>query len=267
MEELLACPVCDSGKIVRVYEFDTGYTDDGGKKIKVYDNEKGFEFRLCVCGAAYLSPRMIDEEQYEYYGSGTYRAQIAEKISDEREISLQKARAQVVSQQIKAFDIRSHLDVGCSTGELLRAVADGKGKKFRSVGVDPDPKWPGEVKVLYKRIEEVEGKFDLITLIQVLEHLNKPQDMMNKIKDRLSPGGLVVVEVPNRRCYMTAYDAPKHVVAYDLLSLGRLMVKVGLVVVDFELQDYLHDGPLDMYISMLATNNKELCDKRCKEVG
>jgi 2-polyprenyl-3-methyl-5-hydroxy-6-metoxy-1,4-benzoquinol methylase len=205
---------------------------------------------------------MSEEEQREYYSSGEYREEIAKKIADDREIALQKARAMVVSKQVQGFRIESHLDVGCSTGELLRVIAEGKGKKFRSIGVDPDPKWPGGVKRLYKDIREVKGKFDLITIIQVLEHLNKPQEMMREIKDRLSPGGLVVVEVPNRRCYLTAYDSPKHVVAYDLLSLGRLMVKAGLDVMDFALQDYLHDGPLDMYISMLVTNDRELCRER-----
>ena len=244
METITVCPVCDGSVVERVYEFD-----------------RGFEFYLCKCGAA-LSPRMGEEEQMEFYDSGEYRRKLGEKVTDEREIALQRARANVIYQQVSGFKYGSHLDIGCSTGELLRRIAEGRGSKFKSVGVDPDPKWPGGVKELYRDIREVKGKFDLITMIQVLEHLNKPQDMMREIKERLSPGGLVVVEVPNRRCYMTAYDSPQHVVAYDLMSLGRLMVKAGLVVIDFVLQDYLHDGPLDLYISMLATNNVELCIKR-----
>jgi 2-polyprenyl-3-methyl-5-hydroxy-6-metoxy-1,4-benzoquinol methylase len=163
-------------KVIRVYEFKQGYAGEERNTVKVYDDDKGYEFYLCECGAAYLSPRMSEEEQREYYSSGEYREEIAKKIADDREIALQKARAMVVSKQVQGFRIESHLDVGCSTGELLRVIAEGKGKKFRSIGVDPDPKWPGGVKRLYKDIREVKGKFDLITIIQVLEHLNKPQE-------------------------------------------------------------------------------------------
>jgi SAM-dependent methyltransferase len=158
---------------------------------------------------------------------------------------------------VEPFKIDSHLDIGCSMGELLKKI----GARV-SIGVDPDPKWTKEVTALYRTIDEVQGRFDLITLIQVLEHLNKPQEMMQKVKERLSPGGVVLIEVPNRRAYMTAYNSPQHVVAYDMKSLARLVVYAGLEVVDIALHDYLHNGPLDLYLSVFATNNMDLCKLR-----
>ena len=244
-EKIDKCPVCNSKK----YETYLEFPDLGG-------------FLMCECGAAYLNERMTDEEQHEYYKSGAYRAKTGEKISDERELSMQQKRAGIVTRMISPFKIRSHLDIGCSSGELIKSVAEGKGKSFRSAGVDLDPTWTGGVANLYSTIDEVRGKYDLITMIHILEHLNKPKEMLRKVKDRLSPGGVLLIEVPNRRAYLAAYAIPNHVVAYDLVSLGKLVVNSGFSIIAHSLHGWLFDVPLDLYISIFATNDKELCSER-----
>lgn len=245
MVKVEECPCCDSKEIENVFKF-----------------VEGFDFNICGCGACYAVERMTDEEQFEFYRSGAYRDKLAKLGDYGEEVKLQERRAEVIGAMADPFEIGSHLDIGCSMGELLKRVA--RGKDIKSVGVDPDPKWTKDVTNLYRSIDEVEGKFDLITMIEVLEHLNKPQEMLRKIKERMSPGGVLIVEVPNRRAYLVAFNYPQHVVAYDVGALGRLLVKCGFEVIAFDVHDYLHEGPLDLYIYMVATNDKELCKGRVK---
>jgi SAM-dependent methyltransferase len=47
--------------------------------------------------------------------------------------------------------------------------------------------------------EPPEGAFELITLTDVLEHLEDPRACLRALRDRLAPGGLLVISTPNRR--------------------------------------------------------------------
>ncbi len=102
------------------------------------------------------------------------------------------------------------LDVGCGTGYLLERLAEGG---FSGVGVDLSP---DSVEIAQKRLVEIgaadrlraevgsayeppDGPFDLITLTDVLEHLEEPRRCLSALAERLSPGGLLVVSTPNRR--------------------------------------------------------------------
>lgn len=103
------------------------------------------------------------------------------------------------------------LDVGCGTGFLLEALArDGR---WHGVGVDLSPDSVGLARDRLARLgaadrldarvgsayEPPEGPFDLVTLTDVLEHLEDPRACLRALRERLAPGGLLVVSTPNRR--------------------------------------------------------------------
>jgi 2-polyprenyl-6-hydroxyphenyl methylase/3-demethylubiquinone-9 3-methyltransferase len=102
------------------------------------------------------------------------------------------------------------LDVGCGTGFLLERLAE---RGYVGVGVDLSPE---SVEIAGRRLEEIgagdrlravvgsayeppEGPFDLITLTDVLEHLEDPVACLRALRARLAPGGLLVISTPNRR--------------------------------------------------------------------
>lgn len=101
------------------------------------------------------------------------------------------------------------LDIGCGTGFLLEQLA---GRGYAGVGVDLSPE---SVAIARRRLEELgvadhleaqvgsayeppEGPFDLITLTDVLEHLEDPRACLRALRAVLAPGGLLVVSTPNR---------------------------------------------------------------------
>ena len=102
------------------------------------------------------------------------------------------------------------LDAGCGTGFLLERLAR---RGFGGIGIDLSPE---SIAHAQRRLEALgaadrlraevgsayeppEGPFDLITLTDVLEHLEDPRACLAALRPRLAPGGLVVINTPNRR--------------------------------------------------------------------
>jgi 2-polyprenyl-6-hydroxyphenyl methylase/3-demethylubiquinone-9 3-methyltransferase len=102
------------------------------------------------------------------------------------------------------------LDVGCGTGFLLEELAR---RGYHGLGVDLSPE---SVEIAKGRLQELgaadrltaevgsayeppEGPFDLITLTDVLEHLEEPRRCLGALAAQLAPDGLLVVSTPNRR--------------------------------------------------------------------
>ena len=96
------------------------------------------------------------------------------------------------------------LDIGCGTGQLLGAV-ERKGCR-RLVGVDPSEGLIELARRMHPQlefvcgsgeaIERIEGLFDSITIIDVLEHIEDDRQQLKMIFNRLKPGGLLVILVP-----------------------------------------------------------------------
>jgi 2-polyprenyl-3-methyl-5-hydroxy-6-metoxy-1,4-benzoquinol methylase len=101
-----------------------------------------------------------------------------------------------------------------------------------------------------------EGKFDVVTLFHVLEHLAEPVEMLSQIRSRMSVGGRLIVEVPHARDFLhktLASEAFKdftfwseHLVLHTAESLRRTLALAGftgLTIKGFQrygLENHLH---------------------------
>jgi SAM-dependent methyltransferase len=236
LETLEYCPVCGSAKHQNVLSID-GYYDGS--------------YHLCECGALFLSPRMNEGEAFEFYRSGKYRKMLAEQGAGKEKAHQQHAeRAAYISEMLEKSDFKSHLDIGCSSGELLCEIKRTHPDIF-SMGVDPDPELSTTDFPVVHSLEEVTQEFGLITIIQTLEHMNEPTKIMSMVWDRLLPGGGLVVEVPNRRATTVAYLPPQHVIAYDSASLRLLMSRFKIALELPHGRPY--NSPLDLSILIVAT--------------
>jgi len=98
------------------------------------------------------------------------------------------------------------LDVGCASGYLARCLRE---QGCRVSGVEVDPEAAAEAapvldEVVVGDLEQLDlpaefaGKtFDVIVFGDVLEHLRDPLPVLRSVRDLLSPGGAVVISVPN----------------------------------------------------------------------
>ena len=168
------------------------------------------------CRLIYMTPRPTPEAYHEFYASGYYRmtrnASIGQLDRDELR------RAQRVTKLIP--EGVSHLDVGCSRGFLLELS---KRKGFeRILGVEPYREWVKRDIPSVATLDEVEGTWECITCIHTLEHTIDLVGVAGRLTELLSPGGLLIVEVPNLTDMDRGYNQDGHVYYYRPEVIERL---------------------------------------------
>jgi SAM-dependent methyltransferase len=94
------------------------------------------------------------------------------------------------------------LDVGCGNGALLRSASE-RLPEWSLAGTELDDRYRDVV----ESIPHVEalyvgpptgapGRFDAITLLHVLEHVPSPTTFLHDLRDKLTPNGLIIIQVP-----------------------------------------------------------------------
>jgi len=129
------------------------------------------------------------------------------------------ARRQIIHDAINRYVLSRNpqprwLDIGCGTGVLLDSCpaitnklgleldggsverARGKGLKVEQI----QPKWD-----LSKH-----GSFDLITLTDVIEHLEDDRKAIDLVQEALNPGGILLVTVPALMSLWSGHDVINH---------------------------------------------------------
>ena len=157
-------------------------------------------FRCLNCGylQSTLAPRIRDkdaqaaiDEGLREKALGSLRVENFEKILDR----LATCRPQIGGQL---------LDVGCAHGWFLQA-AEARG--YCAVGIEPDPVIYNAAKARGLHVwngyfpQDIpdERRFDVITFNDVLEHLPTPGAMIESCRQRLNPGGNLVINIPCSR--------------------------------------------------------------------
>ena len=93
------------------------------------------------------------------------------------------------------------LDVACASGYLATFF---KQKGCSVDGVDIDSEYIDEAKkycdnayVLDISKEKIDGKYDVIILGDILEHLSNSENVLSNLKNNLNKDGYIIVSVPN----------------------------------------------------------------------
>ena len=150
---------------------------------------------------------------------------------------------------------KSALDVGCGAGLLAEPLAR-LGAKVTAI--DPAAELIGAARdhaagqglsIDYRvaAIETIEGTFDLITAMEVIEHTADPQQFLNSLANRLAPNGLLILSTPNatswsRLITITLAEGigaiPKGTHDFDKFiapeQMKQLMANAGLNCLDVE---------------------------------
>lgn len=105
----------------------------------------------------------------------------------------------------------SVLEIGCGTGYLLSRL---KELGATVLGVEPGPhgqQGPELYGVPVVRgmfpTPEIQGRFDLLVLYLVLEHWPEPSQLLDAVRDRVAPGGMVALVVPDAGPFLAEGDA------------------------------------------------------------
>ncbi len=222
---VVTCPLCGSSGAKEVTERWDG----------------GFFCRCGVCGGEFTPVRAGKAEYYEE----SYGAAAAEYSDDKWEFRQFFADAAALG-----FP-KTVLDVGCGSGFFLRAAAS---RGFSVWGIDFNEPAVSHAKSLgfgdRVAVVPVDGvarvfpgiEFGATILFHVLEHLDDPAGTLRLIRERLGPGGILVVAVPNaRRAAIRArfgrrregWDyPPHHLTRWNAESLVRFLRAEGLEIVN-----------------------------------
>ncbi|MGI8468710.1 MAG: class I SAM-dependent methyltransferase [Pyrinomonadaceae bacterium] len=132
------------------------------------------------------------------------------------------------------------LDVGCGAGLLLEAALKNKwqaeGLEISSSSVDSLRK--RGIKVFHGVLSEArfpEDRFDVVTAVEILEHIPNPAEIITKIHRILRPGGLFWATTPHGRGASarllgqkwSCVTPPEHLHLFSVKGLRKIIEKAG----------------------------------------
>lgn len=226
-EDLPICPVCD------------------GRSTKHEENAPSAEVRACLsCGVSFAWPcisartSFYDETLDSMVGWGGAGGEL-------RRISM-TPRYRAFFSLVGNGDGRSLLDLACGLGGFLNVAArrgfEPHGIEQSAVGVRFARERLGLANVRIGSIYEPNAdgdQFDVVTLMEVLEHLERPRDGIRAAWRYLKPGGLLFLSTPDadrlqvRLGRRSAGDyPPKHLTRWKSEVLAKFLGDEGWADVD-----------------------------------
>lgn len=133
---------------------------------------------------------------------------------------------------------RRILDAGCGTGgnlAMLKEFGDVTGVELEHMAVEAArQRTGGSVRILEGGIPDGLPKgesFDVITMFDVLEHLDDPVGAVNALRELLTPTGQLVITVPAFQFLWSKHDdLNHHKRRYDFTELTRHLEQGGMKV-------------------------------------
>lgn len=216
-------------------------------KKGVYGGEAQNVYRCRSCSHVFLAPLLSDEEEIQFY-SKDYPAFLLQRgdtksITPHAHFTKNKEQASERFQSIKQIlsKEKSVLEIGSATGFFLSYI-----KEYVKYvcGVEPNSacrEYANDIEIsTFKNLDDIKnGKFDIIFLYYVLEHVKVPGLFLENLKGFLkNKNSTIVIEVPNvNEALVNLYKSPAynnfvwqraHCNYFSVNVLKNLFSKVGL---------------------------------------
>ena len=229
---------------------------------------KGFEIIECeLCGFKHVVPIPGEEELATIYRDEYYSLEKPFYLDWHQEDlpwwnTVYQDRYQTFEDNLPGTN-RRILDVGSGPGFFL---LHGKERGWDVLGVEPSSQAAAHARGLGldimegffdEQVASCIGKFDVVHMSEVLEHIPDPRKMLRLAYGVLNPGGLIAVIAPNDynpfQCAlrtMYGYEPwwvtpPHHINYFDFASLSRLLEVIGFQIISREAT-----FPMEMFLLM-----------------
>jgi len=210
-----------------------------------------FHFVRCLdCDHQYLDPRpaasaldiIYPDNYYSFVGTTNPLVARLQRIWEGGKIRLYR--------DFVGSGSRSVLDVGCGDGRFLSLLREMGDPHWQPVGLEFDAEAVATCRAKgfethCERIEEFaqradqRGRFDAVLMLQLIEHVDDPALLCERVGDLLKPGGVFIIETPNlggldyrifSGRWWGHYHFPRHWNLFNLRSLSRLLGATGFEI-------------------------------------
>ena len=208
--------------------------------------KNGFPHGRCPgCGLIYVSPVLTDEAAEAHYREERSWVQVLTSQPQQNFDRLKYAYGLDVAAE--HFAARNVLDVGAGQGLFVRTARD-RGLEAAALELhreNADQLNREGFEVYNRPLAEAgiaDDRFGLVTLWEVLEHIADPRSLLAEISRVLSPGGGLLILVPNADALATrilhrecgTFGGHSHVNFFNHSTLTRLLTEEGYRVLEAE---------------------------------
>ncbi len=197
----------------------------------------------------YPSQSQIEEHYAHGFRAGNYN--IARIHSDVYRASVESFLTLIngyLHKNNRALENACLLDIGCFTGEFLELASKKNGADVYGVELQTEAvkianqKLPGRIvqqDVLRGNLTLPQTRFDIITLLGVIEHVTDPVLLLQRARELLNPNGLLVLQTPNSWSFLARamgrhwppYAPVEHIHLFSQKSLLMALRKLGFQAV------------------------------------
>ena len=222
------------------------------------------QYLICQnCGFVFQDASESQAADPQFYAETyrkIYQSTEAPTAKDLRQQTLRAENQVEYLRKLDVFDPKRVLDFGASSGLLLEKLHEAFGCEV--MGVEPGRAYRERAEArgipmaasLDALMSGNPGRFNLVTMMHVLEHLQNPLETMDTIREKLLlPNGYILVEVPN----LYAHDSFElaHLSCFTTHTLTQMLLMAGFSLISVRKYGLPRSETLDLYVEALAINS------------
>ncbi len=232
------CFLCNHNSYIIVYHGDSTNRKYSVEDVKITDNNYGGVGQVIQCsncGHIMLHPYPNPQELITLYSQLEDHEYLEEAVNRSKVFKRLIKRAKKIKPNICSI-----LDIGAYCGLLLKEAND---MNIHGIGIDPSH-WAAKIAknkfnidVLVGTINDYPLKnqfFDLITLVDVIEHINNPVEYIQYISSHQKSGDVLLIVTPDFGSPTSKllkknwwHVRPAHISYFTTKSINNLLNKYG----------------------------------------